>query len=305
MPAMDAEKKESENANAAESLESRDVGPDSEMSGQDAAGDEIGSDGAAADTRPNAGADSPKEEGDEREREREPQQQNRQDGQPQQEQPPLYSVFSNRVKVFVILMTVFSTIFSPFSSFIYLPAITPIAASYHRPISDLNLTVTVYQIMQALAPLFFGDLSDKIGRRPVYALTFAIYLGANVGLALQDSFAALMVLRALQSTGSSATVAIGSAVVADLTTSAERGGYITAVQASIQFAPALAPVLGGILTQYLGWRSVFWFLVITAGVFVLIYLPFVPEVSICRVYDIAPATSFLLVYRSYLVLVHH
>ncbi|KAK3185741.1 hypothetical protein K4F52_005606 [Lecanicillium sp. MT-2017a] len=192
-------------------------------------------------------------------------------------EPPLHSVFSTKTKVFIICMTVFSTIFSPFSSFIYLPALTPIADAYHRSLGDINLTVTVYQIMQAIAPLFFGDLSDQLGRRPVYILTFAIYLGANIGLALQNNYAALMVLRAMQSTGSSATVAIGSAVVADLTTPAERGGYITAVQSSVMFAPALAPVLGGILTQYLGWRSVFWFLTIAAAVFVVIYVPLVPE----------------------------
>ena len=191
---------------------------------------------------------------------------------------PLHSVFSPKIRALVILMTVFATLFSPFSSFVYLPAITPIAEAYHRSLGDINLTVTVYQIMQAIAPLFFGDLSDQIGRRPVYVLTFAIYIGANIGLALQHNYAALMALRALQSTGSSATVAIGSAVIADLTTSAERGGYITAVQASVLFAPALAPVLGGILTQFLGWRSTFWFLVISAGVFISIYVPFVPEV---------------------------
>ena len=197
----------------------------------------------------------------------------------QPEASQVYSVFSKRTKIFVILMTVFSTVFSPFSSFMYLPAITPIAESYHRSLGELNLTVTIYQVMQAIAPLFFGDLSDQLGRRPVYILTFAIYLGANIGLALQNNYAELMVLRALQSTGSSATVAIGSAVMADITTSAERGGYITAVQASVQFAPALAPVLGGILTQYLGWRSTFWFLVIAAGIFLVIYVIFAPEVS--------------------------
>jgi multidrug resistance protein len=193
---------------------------------------------------------------------------------------PVYSVFSPKTKVFLVLMTVFSTLFSPFSSFMYLPAITPIAESYNRSIADINLTVTLYQVMQAVAPLFFGDLSDQIGRRPVYMISFAIYLGANIGLALQNNYAALMVLRAMQSTGSSATVAIGSAVMADFATSADRGGYITAVQASIMFAPALAPVIGGILTQFLGWRSTFWFLVICAGVFLLIYIPFVPEVSL-------------------------
>lgn len=190
-----------------------------------------------------------------------------------------HSVFSQRTKVFVIVMTVFATFFSPFSSFLYLPALTPIADAYQRSLGDVNLTVTLYQVMQALSPLFFGDLSDQVGRRPVYAAAFAIYLAANVALAVQRSFGALLFLRALQSTGSSATVAIGNAVVADLTTPAERGGYITAVQATIMFAPALAPVLGGILTQYWGWRSTFWFLVVAAGVFVVIYVPFVPEVS--------------------------
>jgi MFS family permease len=67
--------------------------------------------------------------------------------------------------------------------------------------------------------------------------------------------------------------------MADVTTSADRGGYITAIQASVMFAPALAPVLGGILTEFLGWRSTFWFLVIGAGVFLVVYVPFVPEMS--------------------------
>lgn len=196
----------------------------------------------------------------------------------QPDQPRVYSVFSSRTKVFLVLVTVFGTLFSPFSSFIYLPAIDPIAKSYHRPLAEINLTVTLYQVMQAISPLFFGDLSDQLGRRPVYVMTFIIYIAANIGLALQNNYAALMVLRALQSTGSSATVAIGSAVMADVTTSAERGGYITAVQIGTMFAPALAPVLGGILTQFLGWRSNFWFLTIGAGLFLLIYVPFVPEV---------------------------
>lgn len=193
---------------------------------------------------------------------------------------PVYSVFPPGMKRFLVVMIVFATFFSPFSTSIYLPAISPIAADYGRSVADINLSVTTYQIMQALAPLFFGDLSDQIGRRPVYLLSFVIFLGANIGLALQDSYAALMVLRALQSTGSSATVAIGNAVMADFTTGADRGGFIAAVQASIMFAPALATTLGGILSEFLGWRSTFWFLVIAAGVFLLVYVPFVPEVSI-------------------------
>ena len=82
--------------------------------------------------------------------------------------------------------------------------------------------------------MFFGDLADRSGRRPVYILAFIVYFFANLGLALQNSYAALMVLRAMQSGGSSATVAIGNGVVADVITSAERGTYIGWVQAGVQ-----------------------------------------------------------------------
>ncbi|KFG87780.1 putative MFS transporter [Metarhizium anisopliae] len=58
----------------------------------------------------------------------------------QSNERPLHSVFSPRIKVFVILMTVFNTIFSPFSSFIYLKAMTTIAKSYHRSPGEINLT---------------------------------------------------------------------------------------------------------------------------------------------------------------------
>jgi MFS family permease len=52
--------------------------------------------------------------------------------------------------------------------------------------------------MQGLAPAFIGRLSDDAGRRPAYFLCFVIYIAANIGLALQNSYPALMVLRCVQ-----------------------------------------------------------------------------------------------------------
>jgi MFS family permease len=76
-----------------------------------------------------------------------------------------------------------------------------------------------------LAPAFIGDLSDVSGRRPAYIVCFVIYIGANIGLALQSSYTALLVLRCLQSSGSSGTIAIAYAVVADVSTYADRGVF--------------------------------------------------------------------------------
>ncbi len=63
------------------------------------------------------------------------------------------------------------------------------------------------------------------GRRPTLIIGFIIYIGANIGLALQDNYAALLVLRCLQSTGSSGTVALGNGIVADIASSGERGKF--------------------------------------------------------------------------------
>lgn len=115
------------------------------------------------------------------------------------------------------------------------------------------------------------------GRRPTYIIAFIIYLGANIGLALQNSYAALFILRCMQSTGSSGAIALGFGVVADVTTSSERGTYMGIVGAGTMLGPTLGPIIGGILAQFLGWRSIFWFLVILAGLVLVPFILIVPE----------------------------
>lgn len=125
-----------------------------------------------------------------------------------------------------------------------------------------------------------GSLSDTAGRRPAYIICFGIYIGANIGLALQRSYVGLLLLRALQSSGSSGTVALSNAVVADLVTSSERGIYLVLASLGTILGPSLGPILGGLLSQNLGWQSIFWFLTIFAVIFFVPLLLFYPET--CR-----------------------
>jgi len=192
-------------------------------------------------------------------------------------QRPIHSVFSSRTKVMIVVMTALGSVFSPLSSTIYLPALNTLASDLHVSSASINLTVTSYMIFQGLAPMFFGDLADMAGRRPAYIIAFTIYFFANLGLALQNRYAGLFVLRAVQSTGSSGTIALGNGVMADIVTSAERGGYIGWVQSGVQIGPAVAPTIGGVLAQFLGWRAIFWFLLICGGTYLIAYFIFIPE----------------------------
>ncbi|KAM0219362.1 hypothetical protein ACHAPA_008136 [Fusarium lateritium] len=191
-----------------------------------------------------------------------------------------YSSFSKWEKLFIVLAASATAMFSPMTAQIYFPALPAISKDLGVTTSQINLTVTTYMIFQGITPMFIGSLADSGGRRPAYMVCFIIYIAANIGLALAPSYGALLGLRCLQSAGSASTVALCVAVVADVVTSAERGNYIGITAVPSVLGPSLGPVIGGLLAEYLGWRSIFWFLAIFAGVAMALIVLFYPET--CR-----------------------
>lgn len=116
-----------------------------------------------------------------------------------------YSSFTRKQKWLIISLSTFAAAFSPLSSFIFFPAITALSDSLRVSVGRINLTITSYMVVAGIAPALLGDLADTTGRRVVYLLMMSIYCVANVGLALQSNWAALFVLRMVQSFGSAGT----------------------------------------------------------------------------------------------------
>lgn len=202
------------------------------------------------------------------------------DGDPSQAVPPPYSTFTTGEKRMIVLAAALAAFFSPLTGQIYFPALNVIAKDFNVTASQINLTVTTYMVFQGITPMFIGGFADTAGRRPAFVLCFVIYILANEGVAVCTKYSELLVLRCFQSAGIAATVALSQAVIADTVTSAERGNYIGITMLPIVLAPSLGPVLGGVLAQYLGWRSIFWFLTILAAVTLILMLFFFPET--CR-----------------------
>ncbi|WWC87498.1 uncharacterized protein L201_002388 [Kwoniella dendrophila CBS 6074] len=190
-----------------------------------------------------------------------------------------YSSFSNSTKILIVAIGGIAGIFSPISSNIFVPAIPTLSNAFHKSESAISQAVTIYLIFQAITPSFLGSLSDSYGRRPIYIGTLIVYLAANIGLALTPTSAywLLLVLRALQATGGSAVIAIGFGCVTDVAEPRERGKYSAFFQFGAMSGPAFGPLLGAILTQTLGWRSIFWFLAIFTGVVLIPLILFLPE----------------------------
>jgi multidrug resistance protein len=177
------------------------------------------------------------------------------------------------------------------------PSLNAISKDLKVSNSKINITVTLFlvnflflarfskvanktQVIQGIAPAFVADIADRQGRRPMYIYCYIVFTAANIGLGLQNNYIALLVLRMLQSAGSSGTVALANGVVGDIITSAERGTYIAFASLGGIFGPMIAPIIGGIIGQYAGWHWIFWFLLIfSTAVFVPLIL-FMPET--CR-----------------------
>jgi MFS family permease len=211
------------------------------------------------------------------------------------------SVFTKHEKRSMVMVGSLASFFSPLSSSIYFPALDTIATALNQSTSNIDITITTYlvsekfaalhcyytisdsmfrQIMQGIAPMLIAGFSDSAGRRPAYIICFTVYLAANLGLGLQNSFAALLVLRCLQSGGSSGTVALANGLVGDLVSSSERGAYIAFSSLGSMLGPSISPIIGGLISQYLEWHWIFWFLLIFSGVFFVLLFLFLPET--CR-----------------------
>lgn len=119
---------------------------------------------------------------------------------------PPFSAFTQPQKQWVVFLAALAGMFSPMSSFIFYPAITSIATSLGVTVGMVNLAITTYMVVSGVTPAILGNAADKVGRRPVYILALTLYLVANFGLALQNSFGALLALRMLQSAGSSGKI---------------------------------------------------------------------------------------------------
>ncbi|KAH0536793.1 hypothetical protein FGG08_006361 [Glutinoglossum americanum] len=178
-----------------------------------------------------------------------------------------YTIFTRRERIILTYLLGFTSLASSLTATIYFPLIPLLSAHYRVSTQAINLTITLYVVFQALSPAVFATISDSLGRRPVFLAIFTIYAAASLGLALNESsYAALLILRALQSIGGSAVMAISYGVVADVAISAERGKMLGPMLAATNLGPCIGPVVGGwVAFRSGGFMWCFWALVIFAG----------------------------------------
>ncbi len=165
----------------------------------------------------------------------------------------------------------------PFSIDTYLPAFPGIAQTLSASPLQLQQTLSAYLFGFAFMNLFHGALADSFGRRPVILAGVAVFALASIGCALAASPAQLIGFRALQGLATGAGTVVSRAVIRDMFPPADAQRVMSQVTLFFGVAPAIAPLVGGVLFVHAGWRSIFWFLAAVGAALWLVNYRLLPE----------------------------
>jgi len=152
---------------------------------------------------------------------------------------------------------------SPFSLDTFYPSFPAISQEFSLTTWQIQQTITVYMLPFALMTLVQGPLSDALGRRPVVLVGLLIYSLASVACVFAPSFAFLLAFRAVQGMSAGVGMAVGRAIIRDLHEGPQAQKLMATISMIFSIAPAIAPVLGGWIHVWFGWRYVFGFMVLT------------------------------------------
>jgi MFS transporter, DHA1 family, multidrug resistance protein len=139
---------------------------------------------------------------------------------------------------------------------IYLPSLPEMTRVFATDVSGAQLTLSVFAAIIAVAQLVYGPLSDRFGRRPVLLAGVSVYVVGSVLCIWAGSITALIAFRAIQAAGACAGPVVARAVVRDLFGREQGARMMALLAAFMSVAPAVAPMVGGLLIAW-GWWSNF------------------------------------------------
>ncbi|KAI9054678.1 hypothetical protein LZ554_001830 [Drepanopeziza brunnea f. sp. 'monogermtubi'] len=185
-----------------------------------------------------------------------------------QNDPEMPLNFPEKGKWTLIALLGSITFISPLASSMFAPGVSFMSDEFHNTSLILSsLTVSIFVLGYVVGPLILAPLSEIYGRRFVLTGANAFFCVWQIGCALAPNLPSLIVFRFLAGIGGSGCLTIGGGVIADLF-HADRRGLATAVYSmGPLFGPVVGPVCGGFIAQRIGFRWVFWILLIS-GTFI-------------------------------------
>ncbi len=175
------------------------------------------------------------------------------------------NTISKKVALFVTTLSAFLTTFMAASVNVALPVI---AKEFSIDSVVLGWIATVYILAAAVFLVPFGKLADIYGRKKIFTIGVIIYTFSSFISAIAPDAITLISARALQGIGGSMIFGTAVAILTSVFPANERGKVLGYNLAATYLGLSLGPVIGGILTYQLGWRSIFFVSVILCAILI-------------------------------------
>ncbi|KAI8059316.1 major facilitator superfamily domain-containing protein [Gongronella butleri] len=191
--------------------------------------------------------------------------------------PDLPMHWSNRKKYSQFAIVFLNAFLCYFSSAVYIPALTTLKVVFDVDLTTINSTVSLFIVVTGIAPMFWAPLSERIGRKPTYLASTALYAVFSLISGFAVNLPMFYVFRILQGIACSASVGVGGGTVTDIFEPRVRGKAMGIFLLGVIIGPAVGPLVGGYVNQYLGWRWIFYLMAILGAATTIANVLFLKE----------------------------
>ena len=163
------------------------------------------------------------------------------------------------------------------SNDMYLPALPEIVSSLSTNMNWVQLTIPAWLAGNVAVQLFLGPLADRFGRRRVLLTGGVIFILSTLGCAIAPTIGTLILFRFFQGIGVCSMMVAGYASVHDLYSDEKAIHILVWMGSAAVIAPAIGPVLGGLLLLMTSWRGIFWTLFLLSSISIFFLMRCMPE----------------------------
>lgn len=160
-------------------------------------------------------------------------------------------------KVFLLVLLGMLTAFGPFVTDMYLPTLPTMGSYFNTTSSMVQLGITASMIGLAVGQIFFGPLSDRYGRRMPLLVAMWLFIVSTLFCVFAQDIYQFVTFRLIQGIAGAGGIVIARSVAADKYSGKELAKMLAVIGTINGVAPVVAPIIGGMLTEVVGWEGIF------------------------------------------------